>query len=157
MLLTLLTLFIGTPSQAAFHPGEYALYAVDMDHRQYDLRNQVISVDEDQNTLRIRQLIYEKNGALISESIVDELLSDHQNNEEIFFGCLRLPHEYNAQFETIQVEAGTFNTCHIRVMSNGGWFDGWYGDVVYGVIKATRTHTVDFSDFSFELKNHFSI
>ncbi len=73
--------------------------------------------------------------------------------ESIFQNCESQPAESNARIETINVKAGTFETCHVTQIPAGGLrIDTYYANVPMGIVKYSKINPHLFSDnISYEM------
>ena len=152
-LFIILSVVLGSSAHAEYKIGDTATYAAISNGQKFDLKNDVIAVDANQDLLTIKQTIT-MNGSILQQNTNDEKISETAQNEMIFDACLQLPADLNPRYEWISVPAGKFNTCHISASDEtGAAFNGYYAKVLFGFVKISKTGTTDNTDISMELKS----
>jgi hypothetical protein len=148
-----LSFLLSFSAQAEYKIGDTATYATISNGQSFDLKNDVLAVDAENDLMTIKQTVI-MNGSVLQQNTTDEKISDTEQNEFIFDVCLQAPISLNPRYETITVLAGTFNTCHISAKDEtGAEFNGYYSKVLFGFVKITKTGTTDNTDLSLELKS----
>lgn len=149
-LVFILSLVIGTAANAEYKVGDTVVYASTLQGQIFDLKYEIISVDESADLIKVTESII-SNGTVVQSQTGDRSISEDQN-ELIFDACLQMPSNFNPRYEYITVPAGRFNTCHLTITDGSAVTDGYFSKVLFGIVKLTKTGSTDGSDMSIELK-----
>jgi hypothetical protein len=148
----ILSLVIGTAAQAELKIGDSARYIVGTQGQTFEMLNAVTAIDGTSGKFTVQQTVFH-DGAQIQQSDAQEDIADNTQNEAIFASCMQMPAELNPRFETVNVTAGSFSTCHLtQTGSDGTIMNIWFANVVFGFVKMTKEHSTDNSDMTLELK-----
>ena len=148
----ILSLVIGTAAHAEFKVGDSATYATSAGGNQFDLKYEVMALEEDNDFITISESVI-FNGTVVEQKNEDGQISDTEQNEHVFDACLQMPAAFNPRYESLTVKAGKFNTCHLTITDEtGAVINGYFAKVVFGIVKMTKVGSQDGSDMEMELK-----